>query len=157
MIAMYAAIVMGWKITAREANWRCCAIESATSLRAATLSASEVRVVVVRGGTSARGLEAREVSSSALEVMVASEEGCNGGSVPEDDGSRRGVDVVEFSVEGARTRFARRKEKKAALVLNPGTAFNLSLTVLIVCPVRRSSSLMSTCLGIVWPKEARAD
>ena len=121
MMAMYAAIVMGWKITAREANWRCCAMESATSLRAATLSASEVRVVVVRGGTSARGLEAREVSSSAWEVMVASEEGCNGGSVPEDDGSRRGVDVVEFSVEGARTRFARRKEKKAGRMVSWGS------------------------------------
>jgi hypothetical protein len=45
--------------------------------------------------------------------MVASEEGCNGGSVPEDDGSRRGVEVFEFSVEGGRTRFARKKEKKA--------------------------------------------
>ena len=109
-------MVIGWKMMAREANWRCCAIESATSLRAATLSASEVRVVVVRGGTSTRGLEVT-VSSSAWDVIVAREEGCNGGSVPEDDGSRRGVDVFEFSVDGGRTRFARRKEKKARRLL----------------------------------------
>jgi hypothetical protein len=38
----------------------------------------------------------------------------SGGRVCEEEGSRRGVDVVEFSVEGGRTRFARRKEKKAA-------------------------------------------
>ena len=53
------------------------------------------------------------MSSSALEVIVASKEGRSGGRVCEDEGSRRGVDVVEFSVEGGRTRFARRKEKNA--------------------------------------------
>jgi hypothetical protein len=53
------------------------------------------------------------VSSSALEVMVAREEGPSGGRVCDDEGSRRGVEVVEFSVEGGRTRFARRKEKNA--------------------------------------------
>lgn len=73
-------MVIGWKITAREANWRCCAMESAMSLRAATLSASEVRVVVVRGGMSLRGLEVRVVSSST-DVIVASDEGWSGGRV----------------------------------------------------------------------------
>jgi hypothetical protein len=92
-------------------------MESATSLRAAILSDSEVKVVVVRGGMSLRGLEMREVSSSVLEVMVASEEGWSGGRVWEDDGSRRGVDVFEFKVDGGRTRFARRKEKNAARLL----------------------------------------
>lgn len=87
-------------------------MESATSLRAAILSSSEVRIVVVRGGTSARG-SLLCVRSESAEVMVASEEGCNGGRVPDEDGSRRGVEVVEFSVEGGRTRFARRNEKKA--------------------------------------------
>jgi hypothetical protein len=45
--------------------------------------------------------------------MVASDEGCSGGSVPDEEGSRRGVDIFEFKVEGGRTRFARRNEKKA--------------------------------------------
>lgn len=71
---------MGWKITAREANWRCCAIESATSFRAAILSASVVRAVVARGGMSSRGLLERELSSST-DVMVARDEGWSGGRV----------------------------------------------------------------------------
>jgi hypothetical protein len=82
------------------------------SLRAAILSSSEGKVVVVRGGMSARG-SLVWVRSESADVMVASEEGCSGGSVPDDDGSRRGVEEVEFSVEGGRTRFARRNEKKA--------------------------------------------
>ena len=49
-------------------------MESATSFRAATLSSSDVRVVVVRGGTSARGSVGMETVSS-VEVIVASEEG----------------------------------------------------------------------------------
>lgn len=87
-------------------------MESATSLRAAILSDSEVRMVVVRGGMSARGSLVWAMESSA-DVMVASEEGCSGGRVPGEEGSRRGVDVFEFSVDGGRTRFARRNEKKA--------------------------------------------
>jgi len=69
-------------------------------------------MAVVRGGISSRGL-LMEVSSSA-DVIVAREEGSRGGSVWEEDASRIGVDVVEFSVDGGRTRFARKKEKKAA-------------------------------------------
>lgn len=63
-------------------------------------------------GTPSRGLGGRMISSSA-EDMVARVEGPSGGRVCEDEGSRRGVEVVEFKVEEGRTRFARRKEKKA--------------------------------------------
>jgi hypothetical protein len=87
-------------------------MESATSFRAAILSSSEVREVVVRAGMSARGSEGRGISSPA-DVMVAREEGWSGGRVPDEEGSRRGVEVLEFRVDGGRTRFARRKEKKA--------------------------------------------
>jgi hypothetical protein len=45
--------------------------------------------------------------------MVASEEGSKGGSVWEEEGSRRGVEVLEFKVDCGKTKFARRKEKKA--------------------------------------------
>jgi hypothetical protein len=45
--------------------------------------------------------------------MVARLEGPRGGRVCEEEGSRSGVDVVEFRVEEGRTRFARRKEKNA--------------------------------------------
>jgi hypothetical protein len=48
-----------------------------------------------------------------LEVIVAREDGKSGGRVCEEEGSRRGVEVFEFSVEGGRTRFARKKLKKA--------------------------------------------
>ncbi len=58
------------------------------------------------------GLVAEATSSSALEVMVAREEGESGGRVWEEEGSRSGVEVFELKVEG-RTRFARRKEKNA--------------------------------------------
>ena len=61
---------------------------------------------------SARGLVVCVMVSSA-DVMVASDEGCRGGSVPDEEGSRRGVELVELRVEGGRTRFARRKEKNA--------------------------------------------
>lgn len=60
-----------------------------------------------------RGLGGGTTSSSAFEVIVAREDGSSGGRVCEDEGSRRGVEVFEFSVEGGRTRFARRKEKNA--------------------------------------------
>jgi hypothetical protein len=69
--------------------------------------------VVTRGGMSARGLTGAATSSSAFELIVAREEGPRGGKVCEEEGSRRGVEVFEFSVDGGRTRFARRKEKKA--------------------------------------------
>ena len=55
----------------------------------------------------------RTTSSSALEVMVAREEGNKGGRVCEEDGSRSGVEVVEFRADCGRTRFARRKVKNA--------------------------------------------
>lgn len=73
-----------------------------------------MRVVVVRGGTSARG-SAGGARSSAVEVMLARDEGgkMRGGRVCEEDGSRRGVLRLELRVEVGRTRFARRKVKKA--------------------------------------------
>jgi len=46
--------------------------------------------------------------------MVAREEGKRGGRVCDEEGSRRGVEVFELSVEGGKTRFARKKLKKAA-------------------------------------------
>jgi hypothetical protein len=97
---------------ARDASCRCWAIESATSFRAAILSAAVVRTVVVRGGIPSRGLGVKGMSS-ALDVMVASDEGNKGGRVCDDEGSRSGVEVVEFSVDGGSTRLALRKEKKA--------------------------------------------
>jgi hypothetical protein len=48
-----------------------------------------------------------------LDVIVAREDGKSGGRVCEDDGSRRGVEVFEFSVEDGKTRFARKKLKNA--------------------------------------------
>jgi hypothetical protein len=48
-----------------------------------------------------------------LDVIVAREDGKSGGRVCEEDGSRRGVEVFEFSVEGGKTRFARKKLKNA--------------------------------------------
>lgn len=99
----------------REAYCRCWAIESATNFRAATLSSSVVKVVVIRVGTPSRGFRDGTGSSSGLEGIVASEETRSSGRVCDDDGWRRGVDVVELSVEDGRTRFARRKEKNASM------------------------------------------
>jgi len=48
-----------------------------------------------------------------LEVIVARDEGKSGGSVCEEEGSRRGVEVFELSVEDGKTRFARKKLKNA--------------------------------------------
>lgn len=110
---MYAPIVAGWKMRLLEAYCRCCAIESATSFNAATLSSSAVKVVVTNVGTPSRGFGGGTGSSSGLEVMIASDDARSGGRVCEDDGERRGVEVFELSVEDGRTRFARRKEKNA--------------------------------------------
>jgi len=109
---MYAAMVIGWNRIAREASCRCCAIESAMSFNAGTFSVSSVNTPVVRGGTESRGFGVIESSSSARDVISASEDG-NSGKVCEDNGSRSGVEVVEFRLEGGRTRFARRNIKKA--------------------------------------------
>jgi hypothetical protein len=68
----------------------------------------------MRGGIPSRGSGVGTTSSSALEVIVAREERVSGGRVCEEEGSRSGVEVFEFSVEGSKTRFARRNEKKAA-------------------------------------------
>lgn len=81
-IMEYKRIVKGWKISAREANCLCCAMESATSFNAATLSASEVRTSVVRGGTPSKG-SAGGGNSSSTDVMVARDEGNKGGRVCE--------------------------------------------------------------------------
>jgi S1-C subfamily serine protease len=48
-----------------------------------------------------------------LDVIVARNDGRSGGRVWDEDASRIGVEEVEFSVDGGRTRFARRKVKKA--------------------------------------------
>ena len=98
---------------ARDAYWRCSAIESATSLRAATLSSSVTKILVVSSGTPSRGFCGRAATSSSIDVMFARKEGVSGGNVCEEEGSRRGVEVVELSVDGGRTRFARKKEKNA--------------------------------------------
>lgn len=84
--------------------------------------------MVVSSGTPSRGLGGRRTSESSAEDMVARLEGPSGGRVCEEKGSRSGVDMVEFRVEGGRTRFARRKKKNAALVLNPGTWLMVSRT-----------------------------
>jgi hypothetical protein len=70
--------------------------------------------MVVRGGMSARGVEGGG-RSSEVEVMFAREEEgkARRGSVRGEEGSRRGVEVLEFKVEVGRTRFARRKVKNA--------------------------------------------
>jgi len=45
--------------------------------------------------------------------MSAREDGSNGGRVCEEDGSRSGVDMAEFTVEGGRTKFSLRNKKNA--------------------------------------------
>jgi hypothetical protein len=97
----------------RAAYCLCCAIESATNLRPAILSSSLVKVAVVRVGTPSRGLGGSTLSSSGLEVIVASDEARSGGRLWDEEGFRRGVEVFELSVEEGRTRFARRNEKNA--------------------------------------------
>lgn len=91
------------------------------------MSASSFRRLVLRGGMPSRGLDGAEVGfgmvegrslSLSREDMVASEDIVRrGGRVCEDEASRRGVDVVEFSVEGGRTRLLRRKVKNAVWVM----------------------------------------
>jgi len=83
------------------------------SFNAETLSASSVNTPVAKGGIESRGLGIIESSSSERDVISASDEG-NSGSECEDNGWRSGVDVVEFKLEGGRTRFARRNVKKAS-------------------------------------------
>lgn len=78
-------MVKGWKMIARAAYWRCCAMLSAISFRAAILESEVVRRVVVRGGIPSRGLDVGEDgddvgcegagrSEESSEDMVASEE-----------------------------------------------------------------------------------
>jgi hypothetical protein len=88
-------------------------MESAISLRAATLSSSSVNCLVTRGGTPSSGFGAGTTSSSALDVIVAREDGKSGGRLCEEEGCRSGVEIFEFSVEDGKTRFARRKLKNA--------------------------------------------
>jgi len=87
----------GERMSALEAVWRCCAMESAISLRAAALSAWVVRTVVVRGGAASRG-------------------GLEGARGASSEAARRGVevcdDIAECGVVG-RARLARREVKKA--------------------------------------------
>jgi hypothetical protein len=106
------AKVRGWKITAREADCRCWATESAMSFRAARRSIVLVSTYVVRGGTPARGSES-DVELRAWEVE--SGEGEGGGRFCEDAAPRTGVELLEDMAEcvGGVTRFARRKVKNA--------------------------------------------
>lgn len=60
---------------AREANWRCCAMESATNFSAATFSSSLVRMEVVRGGMSASGSEAGGGRLLEEDMVAREEEG----------------------------------------------------------------------------------
>ncbi len=133
-IRTYAASVMGWKITTRDAIWRCCAMESAINLRAAILSSSSINCCVTRGGTPSRGSIVGTISPSTLEVIVAREDGKSSGRVCEEEGYRRGVEVFEFSVEGgSRTRFARKKLKKAVgkLELANGSCAKSTRTIIL--------------------------
>jgi len=108
---------IGWKIIALEAVWRCWATESVINFRAARRSSAEVKIVVVRGGMSARGSGLKESSEESGKLEFERGEGEGGGRVPEEDGLRRGVEVLEDMAEevgGGRTRLARRKVKNAA-------------------------------------------
>ncbi len=102
---------------AREANWRCCAMVSATSFRAATFSSASVMICVVRGGIASSGFGGGTTSSSVAEDIVArGEVWKSGGRKCEEEGVgwSRGVEVWELSVDGGRrTRLARRKVKNA--------------------------------------------
>lgn len=71
----------GWKIIAREASWRCWAMLSATSFNAAILSSSEVRIWVVRGGMSSRGLAGTAGGEEVGVMRVAIVEREDGGRV----------------------------------------------------------------------------
>lgn len=102
---------------AREANWRCCAMVSATSFRAATFSSGSVMICVVREGIASSGFGGGTTSSSVAEDIVARREVWKSGvrkCEEEGVGWRRGVEVWELSVDGGRrTRLARRKVKNA--------------------------------------------
>ncbi len=83
----------GWKMTARDAVWRCWATESATSLRARMRSSGSVRTLVVRGGMEERsGVMMR---GSAVE----SGEGDGWGRIWDVLGVRSGVELFEDMAE----------------------------------------------------------
>jgi hypothetical protein len=77
------------------------------------LSGRELRVIVVRRGIESRILVETIPPPALMAAMAPTGEGASGGSVCEEDGLRRGVEVFEFGVEGGRTRFACRNEKNA--------------------------------------------
>jgi hypothetical protein len=49
--------VIGWKMTAEDADWRCCATESAIKRRERTFRSGSVAGMVFRGGMSVSGSE----------------------------------------------------------------------------------------------------
>lgn len=79
---------MGWKITATEAVWRCCATESAISLRASMRSSGSVKICVVKGGMEERS------GSLVRGSEVERGEGEGGGRVWELEGVRSGVELL---------------------------------------------------------------
>jgi hypothetical protein len=84
---------MGWKMTAREAVWRCWATESATSFRARMRSSGSVRALVVNGGMEERSgamVRGSEVERGEGEV---------GGRICELLGVKRGVESLEDMAE----------------------------------------------------------
>lgn len=123
----------GWKIRAREASWRCWAMESAIRRRAATLSAVVFAGVVVRVGREARGsvfmlvFEAGDCWEEEKVVVVVTavargegrgreevDAGRDGGvEAGEEDMSLVGEKERKGSVVSVRWRFARREVKNA--------------------------------------------
>lgn len=84
---------MGWKMTAREAVWRCWATESATSFRARIRSSGSVRTLVVNGGMEERS--GAMVRGSEVERG----EGEGVGKICELLGLKRGVESFEDVAE----------------------------------------------------------
>ena len=85
---------MGWKMTARDAVWRCWATESATSLRARMRSSGSVKTLVDKGGIEERS--GVMVSSSEVERGEG-----EGGRICELLGVRSGVELFEDTAECA--------------------------------------------------------
>lgn len=93
LTATQMAAKMGWKMTARDAVWRCWATESATSLRAMMRSSGSVRTLVVKGGMEERS------ESMVRGSEVERGEGEGGGRICELLGVRSGVELFEDMAE----------------------------------------------------------
>ena len=130
-------MVRGWKITRREAYWRCWATESAISFRAAICSLRSVVMYVFSSGMDASGSSVVLSGSAEPGVRVVElDRGEGGGRAVEDPvvGFEGGVLIVEDDVVGDegsvreedRVRFWRRVERKAVQSRRTGVFLRVS-------------------------------